>query len=62
MLHHERLKPPGQDYPPNEWSVIERSVSPEFIAQMESPRIGKWVPRHARNPEEGTLASRTAPS
>ena len=36
MLHHERLKPPSQDYPPNEWSVIERSFRPEFISQMET--------------------------
>jgi alpha,alpha-trehalose phosphorylase len=36
MLHHERLKPPAQDYPPNEWSLIEKNLRPEFIAQMES--------------------------
>src|SRR5262249_37853464 len=36
MLHHERLKPPAQDYPPNEWSVIEKHFRPEFMAQMET--------------------------
>src|SRR5262245_4163321 len=36
MLHHERLKPPAQDYPPNEWSVIEKNLRPEFVAQMET--------------------------
>src|SRR5215471_4040232 len=36
MLHHERLKPPAQDYPPNEWNLIEKHLRPEFIAQMES--------------------------
>jgi alpha,alpha-trehalose phosphorylase len=36
MLHHERLKPPTQDYPPNAWNLIERNFHPEFIAQMEA--------------------------
>ncbi len=36
MLHHERLKPPAQDYPPNEWSLIEKNLRSEFIAQMET--------------------------
>ena len=36
MLHHERVKPPIQDYPPNEWSLIEKSFRPEFAAQMET--------------------------
>src|SRR5262245_41404437 len=36
MLHHERLKPPPQDYPPDEWSMIENYIRPEFIAQMET--------------------------
>jgi alpha,alpha-trehalose phosphorylase len=36
MLHHERLKPPIDDYPPNEWSLIEKSFRPEFAAQMET--------------------------
>ena len=36
MLHHERLKPPNQDYPPNVWNLIEKSFRPEFVAQMET--------------------------
>ena len=36
MLHHERVKPPIDDYPPNEWSLIETSFRPEFAAQMET--------------------------
>src|SRR5262249_11470561 len=36
MLHHERLKPPLEDYPPNPWSLVETKFCPEFLAQMES--------------------------
>ena len=36
MLHHKRLTPPGHDYPPDEWNVIEKNFHPEFIAQMEA--------------------------
>src|SRR5262249_30169999 len=36
MLHHERVKPPVQDYPPDSWNLIEKSFRPEFIAQMET--------------------------
>src|SRR5215472_8142154 len=36
MIHHERLKPPIQDYPPDEWRLIERRLRPEFAAQMET--------------------------
>jgi alpha,alpha-trehalose phosphorylase len=36
MLHHERLKPPLKDYPPDEWGLIEKSFRPEFVAQMET--------------------------
>jgi alpha,alpha-trehalose phosphorylase len=36
MIHHERLKPPTQDYPPHEWSVLETRFRPEFMAQMET--------------------------
>jgi alpha,alpha-trehalose phosphorylase len=36
MLRHERLKPPIQYYPPKEWSMLETSFRPEFMAQMES--------------------------
>lgn len=36
MLHHDRLKPPAQDYPPHAWNLVERGFHPEFIAQMEA--------------------------
>lgn len=36
MLHHERLKPPTQDYPPNEWNILETNFRREFMAQMET--------------------------
>jgi alpha,alpha-trehalose phosphorylase len=36
MLHHERLKPPPEDYTPDEWNLIETGFRPEFVAQMES--------------------------
>src|SRR5215475_1251024 len=36
MLHHERLRPPSQDYPADEWNVIEKRVHPEFLAQLET--------------------------
>ena len=36
MLHHERLKPPPQDYPPDEWNIVEKNLQPEFMAQMET--------------------------
>ncbi len=36
MLHHARVKPPAQDYPPNEWNMVEKSLRPEFMAQMET--------------------------
>jgi alpha,alpha-trehalose phosphorylase len=36
MIHHERLRPPSQDYPADEWNVIERRFCPEFLAQTET--------------------------
>ena len=36
MLHHEPLRPPLEDYPPDEWNLIEQSFRPEYIAQMEA--------------------------
>ena len=51
MLHHERLKPPPQDYTPDEWSLIEKSFHPEFIAQTEArPCVRQRLSRHARRP------------
>jgi alpha,alpha-trehalose phosphorylase len=54
MLHHERVKPPIQDYPPNEWSVIERCLRTEFIAQMETIlSLGNGYLGMRGTPEEG---------
>jgi alpha,alpha-trehalose phosphorylase len=36
MIHHERLKPPPQDYTPDKWSLLEKRFHPEFIAQTEA--------------------------
>src|SRR5262245_27182633 len=54
MIHHERLKPPSKDYPPNEWSLIEASYKPEFIAQTEAVlALGNGYLGMRGNPEEG---------
>ena len=54
MLHHERLKPPTDDYPPNEWCLIEKHFRPEFMAQMESLlAIGNGYLGMRGTPEEG---------
>jgi alpha,alpha-trehalose phosphorylase len=36
MLHHERIRPPHDDYTPDEWNLIEKAFHPEFVAQTES--------------------------
>jgi alpha,alpha-trehalose phosphorylase len=36
MMHHERLRPPLQDYPADEWNVIEKRFRPDFLAQLET--------------------------
>jgi alpha,alpha-trehalose phosphorylase len=36
MIHHERLRPPSDAYPADEWNVIEKGFHPEFLAQMET--------------------------
>jgi len=36
MIHHERLRPPPQDYPADEWHIVERKFHPEFLAQTET--------------------------
>src|SRR5213593_901850 len=54
MLHHERLKPPIQDYPPNEWSLIEASFKPEFTAHTEAVlALGNGYLGMRGSPEEG---------
>jgi alpha,alpha-trehalose phosphorylase len=54
MLHHRRVQPPGHDYPPDEWSVIEKNFHPEFLAQMESVMaVGNGYLGMRGCPEEG---------
>src|SRR5262245_33561207 len=54
MLHHRRVKPPGHDYPPDEWSVIEKNFHPEFLAQTESiMALGNGYLGMRGSPEEG---------
>jgi alpha,alpha-trehalose phosphorylase len=36
MIHHERLTPPSNDYPADEWNIIEKVFHPEFLAQLET--------------------------
>src|SRR5215510_10684127 len=55
MLHHERLKPPTRDYPPNAWSILETSFRPEFMAQMETVlALGNGYLGMRGSPEEGS--------
>ncbi|HEY2168499.1 MAG TPA: glycoside hydrolase family 65 protein, partial [Candidatus Angelobacter sp.] len=55
MLHHERLKPPTQDYPPNEWSILETNFRREFMAQMETVlALGNGYLGMRGSPEEGS--------
>src|SRR6516165_1686224 len=54
MLHHERVKPPTQDYPPDEWNLVEKNYRPEFAAQMETVlSIGNGYLGMRGVPEEG---------
>ena len=54
MLHHERLKPPPEDYTLDEWSLIERAFHPEFVEQTESVlALGNGYLGMRGGPEEG---------
>src|SRR5262245_40744480 len=54
MLHHERLRPPSQDYPADEWNVIEKAFRPEFLAQLETMMaLGNGYIGMRGSPEEG---------
>jgi alpha,alpha-trehalose phosphorylase len=54
MLHHERLKPPSQDYPADEWNVIEKAFHHEFLAQLETMlALGNGYLGMRGCPEEG---------
>lgn len=54
MLHHVRLRPPLDDYPADEWNVIEKSFRPEFLAQLETVlALGNGYLGMRGCPEEG---------
>src|SRR5215471_12149791 len=54
MLHHERVRPPTSDFPPDEWRLIEKRFHPEFIAQTEAVMaLGNGYLGMRGNPEEG---------
>jgi alpha,alpha-trehalose phosphorylase len=54
MLHHERLRPPPHDYPPDEWNIIEKGFHPEFLAQLETMlALGNGYLGMRGCPEEG---------
>src|SRR6516165_10077665 len=54
MIHHERLRPPSQDYPADEWNVIEKGFHPEFLAQLETMlAVGNGYLGMRGCPEEG---------
>jgi hypothetical protein len=36
MIHHERVVPPQHVYPPDEWSIVEKQYSPEFLEMTET--------------------------
>lgn len=36
MIHHERVKPDHNVYPPDEWNMIEKKFNPRYLAQMET--------------------------
>src|SRR5262245_52936810 len=55
MLHHDRLKPPTRDYPPDPWNMIETNFRPEFLAQMETVMaLGNGYLGMRGCPEEGS--------
>ncbi len=48
---HEQLKPPSDDYPADEWNIIEKRFHPEFLAQLRIDACARErIPRHARMP------------
>jgi alpha,alpha-trehalose phosphorylase len=54
MIHHERLRPPPDDYPADEWNVIEKAFHPEFLAQFETMlALGNGYLGMRGCPEEG---------
>jgi len=36
MLHHERVTPPPNIYPDDEWNIVEKQHTPEFLERGET--------------------------
>ena len=36
MIHHERVKAPPHVYPPDEWNMVEKNFSPQFLEMAET--------------------------
>jgi len=36
MIHHERVVPPAHIYPADEWNLVEKQYSPEFLEMTET--------------------------
>jgi alpha,alpha-trehalose phosphorylase len=36
MIHHERVVPPAHIYPADEWNIVEKQYSPEFLEMTET--------------------------
>jgi alpha,alpha-trehalose phosphorylase len=36
MIHHERVTPPHHIYPPDEWNMIEKQFTPQYLAMTET--------------------------
>jgi alpha,alpha-trehalose phosphorylase len=36
MIHHERVVPPLHIYPPDEWNIIEKQFTPQFLEMTET--------------------------
>jgi len=58
MIHHKPLRPPSQDYPADEWNIIEKGFHPEFLAQLETMlALGNGYLGIRGCPEEGGPSS-----
>src|SRR6201987_2569459 len=54
MIHHERLRPASNDYPADEWNIIEKRFHPKFLAQAETMlALGNGYLGMRGCPEEG---------
>jgi len=54
VIHHQRLRPPSDDYPADEWNVIEKRFHPELLAQLETMlALGNGYLGMRGCPEEG---------